>query len=38
MVALDLPGMLDEVPERLYSTAARVKALRDEATAWPNAA
>ncbi|MCY3925441.1 MAG: hypothetical protein OXG52_08020 [bacterium] len=38
VVALDLSGTLDEVLERLCAIANRVKALRDEATAWPNAA
>ena len=38
VVALDLSGTLDEVLERLSAIADRVKALRDEATAWPNAA
>jgi 5-methylcytosine-specific restriction enzyme subunit McrC len=38
VVALDLSGTLDDVLERLYKTAARVKALRDEATARPDAA
>lgn len=38
VVALDLSGTLDEVLERLSAVANRVKTLRDEATAWPNAA
>ena len=38
VVALDLSGTLDEVLERLGATAASVRALRNEATAWPNAA
>jgi len=38
VVALDLSGTLDEVLERLRAIANRVKALRDETTAWPNAA
>ncbi len=38
VVALDLSGTLDEVLKRLDATAARVRALRNEATAWSNAA
>ncbi len=38
VVALDLSGTLDEVLERLGEIKASVRALRDEATAWPNAA
>ena len=38
VVALDLSGTLEQVLERLSAIANRVKALRDEATAWPNAA
>lgn len=38
VVALDLSGTLDEVQGRLSAIANRVKALRDEAAAWPNAA
>ena len=38
VVALDLSGTLDQVLERLYSTAASARALRDEAKVWPNAA
>lgn len=38
VVALDLSGTLDEVLGRLSAIANRVKALRDEATAWPKAA
>lgn len=38
VVALDLSGTLDEVLARLGTIAARVKDLRDGATAWPNAA
>ena len=38
VVALDLSGTLDDVLGRLSAIAHRVKALRDEAAAWPNAA
>lgn len=38
VVALDLSGTLDEALKRVGTIAERVKALRDEATAWPNAA
>ena len=38
VVALDLSGTLDEMLALLGAIADRVKALRDEATVWPNAA